>query len=180
MGYSAGFFITVSPDAIEAVSNQTAKSGAIYCLNLSAPFIVQVPPFRACLEKTLPNCDFLFENEALAYAEAVGWETTNVEFIATRLSLVPMNVKGGQSKKRTVVITQGCEPTIVAVHGNVTLHPINKLDASKIVDTNGAGDAFVGGFLAALSKGKSVADCCNAGNHAASIIIQHSGCTYPA
>merc|ERR1712032_1554629 len=105
--YSAGFFITVSPDAIEAVSNQTAKSGAIYCLNLSAPFIVQVPPFRACLEKTLPNCDFLFgnETEALAYAEAVG-----------------------------------CETTVVAVNGQVTLHPINKLDASKIVDTNGAGD----------------------------------------
>merc|ERR1712151_616458 len=137
--YSAGFFITVSPEAIEAVSNQTAKSGAIYCLNLSAPFIVQVPPFRACLEKTLPNCDFLFgnETEALAYA-------------------------------------------VVAVNGNVTLHPINKLDASKIVDTNGAGDAFVGGFLAALSKGKSVADCCKAGNFSASIIIQHSGCTYPA
>merc|ERR1712087_559194 len=132
------------------------KSGAIYCLNLSAPFIVQVPPFRACLEKTLPNCDFLFgnETEALAYAEAVGWETTNVEFIATRLSLVPMNVKGGQSRKRTVVITQGCEPTVVAVNGKVTLHAINKLDSAKIVDTNGAGDAFVGGFLAALQRAK--------------------------
>jgi len=180
--YSAGFFITVSPESIEAVSNQTAKSGAIYCLNLSAPFIVQVPPFRACLEKTLPNCDFLFgnETEALAYAEAVGWETTNVEFIATRLSLVPMNLKGGESRKRKVVITQGCEPTVVAANGNVTLHPINKLDSAKIVDTNGAGDAFVGGFLAALSKGKEIADCCKAGNHSASIIIQHSGCTYPA
>merc|ERR1712226_1304801 len=134
------------------------------------------PPFRACLEKTLPNCDFLFgnETEALAYAEAVGWETTNVEFIATRLSLVPMHVKGGQSRKRTVVITQGCEPTVVAVNGKVTLHAINKLDSAKIVDTNGAGDAFVGGFLAALSKGKDVAECCKAGNHSASIIIQHS------
>merc|ERR1712187_856176 len=59
----------------------------------------------------------------------------------------------------------------VAVNGNVTLHPINKLDASKIVDTNGAGDAFVCGFLAALSKGKSVADCCLAGNYFASIIL---------
>merc|ERR1712028_121765 len=144
------------------------KSGAIYCLNLSAPFIVQVPPFRACLEKTLPNCDFLFgnETEALAYAEAVGWETTNVE--------------GGESRKRTVVITQGCEPTVVAVNGAVTLHPINKLDSSKIVDTNGAGDAFVGGFLAALSNAKDTAACCKAGNHSASIVIQHSGCTYPA
>merc|ERR1712083_284303 len=96
------------------------------------------------------------------------------------LVLGSRDAKGGQSRKRTVVITQGCEPTVVAVNGRVTLHPINKLDASKIVDTNGAGDAFVGGFLAALSKGKSVADCCKAGNHSASIIIQHSGCTYPA
>merc|ERR1712187_890565 len=54
--YSAGFFITVSPESIEAVSTQTAKSGAIYCLNLSAPFIAQVPPFRACLQKTQPCC----------------------------------------------------------------------------------------------------------------------------
>ena len=32
------------------------KTGGTYCLNLSAPFIVQVPPFRAVLEKTLPCC----------------------------------------------------------------------------------------------------------------------------
>jgi len=180
--YSAGFFITVSPESIEAVSNHTQKSGAIYCLNLSAPFIVQVPPFRACLEKTLPNCDFLFgnETEARAYAEAVGWDSDNVAFIATRLSLVPMNDKNGQPRKRTVVFTQGCEATVVAHRGIVTEYPINKLDSSKIVDTNGAGDAFVGGFLAALAKGKNTAECCKAGNHSASIIIQHSGCTYPA
>merc|ERR1719197_1141182 len=180
--YSAGFFITVSPDAIKAVSDQTQKTGATYCLNLSAPFIVQVPPFRACLESTLPNCDFLFgnETEARAYAEAVGWGTDNVEFIATRLSLVPMNDKGGDSRKRKVVITQGRDPTVVAVNGRVTLHPVNKLDSAKIVDTNGAGDAFVGGFLAALSKGKDVAECCKAGAYSASVIIQYSGCTYPA
>jgi adenosine kinase len=180
--YSAGFFITVSPPSIEAVSNHTATSGAIYCLNLSAPFIVQVPPFRACLEATLPNCDFLFgnETEASAYAGAVGWETTDVEFIAIRLSLIPMNQKGGESRKRKVVITQGCEPTVVAINGLVTKYPVTKVDASKIVDTNGAGDAFVGGFLAALSKSKDIAECCKAGNYSASTIIQHSGCTYPA
>merc|ERR1719198_2406213 len=106
--YSAGFFITVSPESIELASEQTVKSGSIYCLNLAAPFIVQVPPFRACLEKTLPACDYLFgnETEAIAYAQAVGWETEDIAFIATRLSLVPMNDKNGQSRKRTVVFTQ--------------------------------------------------------------------------
>jgi len=180
--YSAGFFITVSPPSIEAVSDHTAKTGAIYCLNLSAPFIVQVPPFRACLEATLPNCDYLFgnETEARAYAEAVGWDSVSVEFIATRLSLIAMNVKGGEARKRKVVFTQGSEATVVAINGHVTKYPVIKMDAAKIVDTNGAGDAFVGGFLAALSKGKDIADCCNAGNYSASVVIQHSGCTYPA
>ena len=35
--------------------------------------------------------------------------------------------------------------------------------AQRIVDTNGAGDAFVGGFLAALLRGRKLADCCQAG-----------------
>eukprot|EP00435_Cladocopium_sp_Y103_P062631 s1117_g24.t1 len=45
----------------------------------------------------------------------------------------------------------------------------------KLVDTNGAGDAFVGGFLAALAKGKDMEACCKAGTYSASVVIQHSG-----
>ena len=41
-------------------------SGSIYCLNLSAAFIVQVPAYRAVLEKSLPHCDFLFGNETVS------------------------------------------------------------------------------------------------------------------
>jgi len=177
--YSAGFFITVSPESMDIASEKTCEKGTVYCLNLSAPFIVQVPPFRAQLEKLLPAVDYLFgnEDEARAYAEAVGWESDDVEFIATRLSLVPM--KGGKPPRK-VVITQGCDPTVVAIKGQVTKYPVIALPKEKLVDTNGAGDAFVGGFLAALAKGKDMADCCKAGAHAACIIIQHSGCTYPA
>eukprot|EP00933_Yihiella_yeosuensis_P014531 TRINITY_DN129_c0_g1_i1.p1 TRINITY_DN129_c0_g1~~TRINITY_DN129_c0_g1_i1.p1 ORF type:complete len:343 (+),score=106.35 TRINITY_DN129_c0_g1_i1:111-1139(+) len=177
--YSAGFFITVSPESMEIASQQMLKTGGSYCLNLSAPFIVQVPPFRAVLEKLLPACDYLFgnEDEARAYAEAVGWDTTDVEFIATRLSLVPM---AGGKPPRKVVITQGCDPTVVAIKGAVTKYPVNKLAPEKLVDTNGAGDAFVGGFLAALVKGKDMAECCKAGSYSACVVIQHSGCTYPA
>jgi adenosine kinase len=176
--YSAGFFITVSPPSIELASEAMLKKGAIYCLNLSAPFIVQVPPFRAVIEKTLPAVDYLFgnETEARAYAEAVGWETEDVEFIATRLSLVP---GAGNKPPRKVVITQGSDPTVVAIKGHVTKYPVIKLPKEKLVDTNGAGDSFVGGFLAALSKGKNMEACCKAGAYAASVVIQHSGCTYP-
>ena len=36
----------VSPDAIAAVSKHCAEHDKIYCMNLSAPFIMQVPPFK--------------------------------------------------------------------------------------------------------------------------------------
>ena len=49
----------------------------------------------------------------------------------------------------------------------------------KIVDTNGAGDAFVGEFLAQLALGKSIKDCVKVGIWAATEIIQQSGCTCP-
>merc|ERR1712056_124491 len=90
-------------------------------------------------------------------------------------SLIPSS----KGVKRTVVVTQGSEPTIVAINGHVTEHAITALPKDKLVDTNGAGDAYVGGFLAALSKGLSVGECCTAGAYAASVIVQHSGCTYP-
>merc|ERR1712127_178479 len=151
--YSAGFFATVSPEAIKAASAEKAKDG-IYCMNLSAPFLMQVPPFKAVFVETMPFVDFLFgnETEARTWAETEGWETDDVAFIATRLSLIPSQ----KSRKRTVVITQGCEDTIVAINGKIAMFPVLVLPKEKLVDTNGAGDSYVGGFLAALSKGKSM------------------------
>jgi len=175
--YSAGFFATVSPAAIKAVSEEKAKDGGVYCMNLSAPFLMQVPPFKAVFVETMPFVDFLFgnETEALTWAETEGWETTDIKFIATRLSLIP----SAKSRKRTVVITQGCDPTIVCVNGQVTEFPVVVLPKEKLVDTNGAGDSYVGGFLAGLVKGLPIADCCKAGAYAASVIVQQSGCTFP-
>merc|ERR1719201_1980753 len=110
--YSAGFFITVSPASMKIAWEAMAKSGAIYCLNLSAPFLMQVPPFKAVFVKTIPLVDFLFgnETEAATWAETEGWDTKDVSFIATRLSLIP-SAKG---KPRYVVFTQGADSTIVA------------------------------------------------------------------
>merc|ERR1712226_332372 len=176
--YSAGFFVTVSPESIKLAAQETVKNGAMYCMNLSAPFLMQVPPFKACFVETMPYVDFLFgnETEARTWAETEGWDTQDVRFIATRLSLIP-SAKG---RKRTVVITQGAEPTIVAIKGHITEHPIVNLPKEKLVDTNGAGDAYVGGFLAGLAKELPIDKCSSSGAYAASVVVQRSGCTLPS
>jgi len=175
--YSAGFFMTVSPEAIEKVSTHAAANGITYCFNLSAPFLMEVPPFKAVLTATMPRIDFLFgnETECATFAKTEGWEETKLEDIAAKISLLPK-----EGKPRTVVITQGCDPTIVAVEGKTTTYPVLKLEKAQLVDTNGAGDAYVGGFLAGLCGGKEIAECCKMGAYAASEIVQVAGCAIPA
>jgi adenosine kinase len=88
--------------------------------------------------------------------------------------------KASGARARMVVFTQGSNSTIVAYEGKIHTFPVEPLAKEFLVDTNGAGDAFVGGFLSQYLLKKSIGECVSAGNWAARIIIQHSGCTFPA
>jgi len=68
----------------------------------------------------------------------------------------------------------------VAVRGVISRHEVVPLSEEQIVDSYGAGDAFVGGFLAAMARKHSIAACCQAGSYAAATVMQHWGCTFPA
>ena len=65
------------------------------------------------------------------------------------------------------------------VIAQVTEYPVIPVPKEKLVDTNGAGDAFVGGFLAKIVLGEGIADAVKAGNYAANAVIQRSGATCP-
>ena len=55
----------------------------------------------------------------------------------------------------------------------------NTLKDEEIQDLNGAGDAFLGGFLSEFMKGYSICDCLKNGIEAASVILKNVGCTFP-
>jgi len=116
------------------------------------------------------------EDEGTAFAAKMGWDVSDLKGAAAALSKLP---KLGKARPRTVVFTHGKEPTIVAVDGVVTTYPVVLLDKSLIVDTNGAGDAFVGGFLAGLAADKPLEKCISAGQYCASRVIQVEGAQYP-
>jgi len=175
--YHAGFFLTPpeGPDAMEKIARHAAENNKIYSLNLSAPFISQF--FKDQLHRILPYCDYIFgnETEAATYAEHNGLnKDTPIEEIARAVS--KLEKKNGK-RERTVVFTQGAEQTIVAIGDEVKKFPVTPI--SQLVDTNGAGDAFVAGFLSQLLLGESLERCVEAGHWAAGVIIQHVGCTFP-
>jgi nucleoside-diphosphate-sugar epimerase/sugar/nucleoside kinase (ribokinase family) len=174
--YLSGFTLTVSVDYVLTVAKKAHQVGGKFMLNLSAPFIVQF--FGEQLNKVLPYVDVLFgnEEEAKAFAEANKLGTTSIAEIAQKAAAMSYS---GPHSSRLVVFTQGPQPSAWATtssNGEVAVKPI---DSSKIIDTNGAGDAFVGGFLAGLAHGAEVTKCIEAGNYAAGVVIQHDGCTFP-
>ena len=92
--------------------------------------------------------------------------------------------KANSRRPRVSIITCGCEPVIVVIGQPDSKEPevhtidVPKISKDLIVDTNGAGDSFVGGFFAALSEGHSVIDCVKAGISLSGIVVQHLGCTF--
>lgn len=168
--YSAGFFLTVSPPTIMEVGKHAAATGKTFCMNLSAPFITEF--FADPLMAAMPYVDILFgnESEAQAFGKKQGYKDTSVAGVAKEVAKFQ---KANGSRGRLVVFTQGANPTIVVKDGKT--QTFNVPPVKNIVDVNGAGDAFVGGFLAAYAKDLELAKCIEAAHYAASVVLQVSG-----
>ena len=54
-----------------------------------------------------------------------------------------------------------------------------KISQNDIVDFNGAGDAFLGGFLSQQIQNQTLENCCRCGNHTAAVVIKQLGCNFP-
>ncbi|OWF37829.1 adenosine kinase-like isoform X2 [Mizuhopecten yessoensis] len=175
--YIAGFPLTACPAAVEMIAKHSSEKGKTFATNLSAPFICQF--FKEPMMQVMPYVDILFGNETEAdtFAKEHKFGTEDRKEIAKKMAALP---KENKDKPRIVVITQGEDPVIVVKDGEVTEYPVIPIKSKDIIDTNGAGDAFVGGYLAELVKGENEAKCVKCGNYAANIVIQRSGCTFPA
>jgi len=172
--YSAGFFLTVSVPSVIRAGKYALANNKTLVLNFSAPFIVQF--FGTQLTEVMPYVDILVSNddEAKQYAAVNNLGLEAVADIAKHCVTLP---KAGP-KPRMVIITCGKEATVVATAEGVKTFDVPPVE--NIIDTNGAGDSFVGGFLAYMAKGADLETCVKAGHYAAGVIIQHSGCTFPA
>lgn len=179
--YIGGFHLTVSPAAIVLLGKHAAEHNKTFVLNFSAPFIAQF--FAEPLNQALPYCDYVIanESEAAAYAQAHLLGTSDLVAIARHVAALPK----ANANPRTVVFTHGTEPTVTVTYDRaadkyaVAEYPVRELPQAQVVDTNGAGDAFAGGFLASLVQGGSVAQAVDVGQWAASVLIQEVGPAFP-
>jgi len=76
---------------------------------------------------------------------------------------------------RIVIVTLGAEGALVSVEN--TTHRVPAYKSEKIVDPTGAGDAFIGAFLAEYTRGEDCAWCSQVGSAAASLVVEAIGPT---
>ncbi|KAH7329226.1 Ribokinase-like protein [Stachybotrys elegans] len=175
--YVGGFHFTVCPPAIMELAKQAASRNKPFVLSLSAPFIPQF--FKEVVDASAPYWDYIIgnETEAAAYAESHNLDSKEPKDVAKHLANLP---KENTQRKRVAIITQGTEPTLVAIQGEdeIKSFPVHAIEPERINDTNGAGDAFAGGFLAGLVKGESLETAIDMGQWLAKLSIQELGPSY--
>ena len=150
------------PPAAQAAFRKAAEAahvaGRRVALSLSDAFCVNRHR-TAFLDLIANHVDILFANETeiTALYECNSFEEA---MEATRKDVALAALTRGEAGS---LILQGNETVSVAV------------EAAKVVDTTGAGDAYAAGFLVGLTSGKSLKQCGHMGSIAAAEVISHYG-----
>jgi adenosine kinase len=164
-------------DSVLSLAHQVDKDlfeSKDFCFSLGAPYVCE--EYSEELLEILPYIDVLFANEreAKAFAVMMEYETTDINEIALKIAKEKKD-----AGDRIVVITRGNKPVIVATDEDteVITYPVD--EGVQIVDKNGAGDAFIGGFLAQYIQLKNLETCIRCGIYTATECLKLPGAAYP-
>jgi ribokinase len=139
---------------------------------VGARTVLNLAPYRQLSEQTLSACNPLVVNQSEA-ASMVGFQIADAEAALRALDVLLLSV-------RSAVITLGAAGACWAEAAGRGQVPAPEVDA--VVDTTGAGDAFVGALAAELSAGLSLKEATETGVRAGSFAVARFGAqsSYPA
>lgn len=130
--------------------------------------ILNPAPAQALGDEMLRLVDFLIPNES----EAALLTGQPVESVAQAESAAWALRRRGA---RCVIVTLGARGALVCAEGATKALLVGAFNAGAVVETTGAGDAFCGGFAAALSAGRPVLEAARFGCATAGISVTRAG-----
>lgn len=176
--YIEGFFIPNKMDICRYLNEKFSEnSNTIFITNLNAPYIVKT--FPKDITWMVNKADIVFGNrdEFEELASLDGFQTMD-DLIADLISKYEK-----VDKQKVIVITDGSSPVLL-YEGNrngidTSIVEVPHVNAEDIVDTTGAGDSFVAGFISAHMQGEDNKKCIEFGCKISAAVIKTIGCNLP-
>lgn len=177
--YITGFFYSVSPESTRKIINlrnqcSELEKRAKIVFNLSATFVGDL--------MTLDDFDFIMKDSFILIGNLDEFKHLKSKFYGY-FDENDYEEFGLMIAKKypplLVIITNGPEPILlISSSQGIKRHPVPPV--KEIVDTNGAGDAFVGGLLGGLNSNFSIERAVEIGCFLAGCVIKKSGIDPPS
>ena len=173
-----GYIIGNKFDIVKKLCDLFCKKKKKIIITLSATFVVKTQ-YEKIIE--LGNKADIIVGSMGEAKELAGIERDNYEDVSRNIFM-----KLKPKKNRILLVTDGANGAYCAKYNyedeefDFTNHYFaRKIKDEEIQDLNGAGDAFLGGFLSEYMKGSSIDDSCKNGINASYVILKNVGCTFP-
>jgi ribokinase len=146
---------------------ETVECGLRVAREAGVLTILNPAPAQTLSDGMLGLADFLIPNES----EAALLTGLPVESQAQAEEAARVLLGRGA---RCVIVTLGAQGALVCVEGAEAVM-VGAFNAGPVLETTGAGDAFCGGFAAALSEGQTVLEAARFGCATAGISVTRAG-----
>ena len=179
--YISGFALSLPEITVNTFID--AAIGKTLVVNLGAPFVCE--KFSKSLDDLISKADFIIGNEcefkALARMKNINMEDSNESLIQNLAFVICKN------KNTILIMTRGAENILVSCSPKVNIN-VPFVPSAEIKDTNGAGDAFVGGFISGLIHSnfkqeedhKKIHECIEYGVKISQVVLRQTGCQLPS
>jgi adenosine kinase len=172
--YIAGFSLSLEKCVVQRFVE--ASKNKTLVLNLSAPFVSE--KFCDIINPIIGQADFVIgnESEVNAFVKPKEFNQEKDDEVKAKYFASKLFTK---NSNQTLIVTRGENSILLVTVNTLEKIEVPKIDVKDIKDTNGAGDAFVGGFISKLAEGKTIRECIEYGIDIAQLVLRQVGCILP-
>lgn len=165
--YIEAFFLPHREDVARRIVEKYSRDNCSLAFNINAPYLVE--EYYDIVTYMISQAKLVFGNKQEFLALGAKKKLHTIQEIVQSII--------GDDDTKIVVVTNGSKTVELGYQNKLTLFNVPKV--KDIVDTTGAGDSFVAGFLCAYVQNLPLEECVVGGMEVASKVVTQIGCNLP-
>ncbi|KAL5286393.1 hypothetical protein ACFFRR_007805 [Megaselia abdita] len=165
--YIEAFFLPQREDVARKIVEQYSRDNCLLAFNINAPYLVE--EYYDIVTFMISKAKLVFGNKQEFLALGAKKKLHTIQEIVQSIL--------EEDDTKIVVVTNGSKTVELGYNNQLKLFNVPKV--KDIVDTTGAGDSFVAGFLCSYIQNLPLEECVEGGMEVASKVVTRIGCNLP-